>query len=57
MGNRHAGVVLSDGTAYTWGYILHGKLGHSKKLLNPDLDLRSYKARSSLETDIVKEPL
>ena len=56
MADQHAGVVLDDGSVYTWGYILHGKLGHSKKLLDPDLNLRSFQARSSLDTDIVKEP-
>lgn len=35
------GVVLSDGSMYTWGFYTYGKLGHSKNLLEEEIDLRS----------------
>ena len=39
IGNFHGGAVDGEGFAYTWGYLDHGKLGHSLEVLNPEMDL------------------
>lgn len=52
MGDHHMGVVTDKGEILTWGYYAYGKLGHSKELLEEEIDLRSYKARSTKDTMI-----
>lgn len=56
MGNHHMGAVTKNGEVYTWGHLSYGKLGHSLDILNPELDLRSSTARSSIENSIIKIP-
>jgi len=42
--DQHTGVVLENGSVYTFGNISEGKLGHSQELLNPKLDLRNFQS-------------
>ena len=52
IGNYHGGAVDKNGNAYSWGYIDHGKLGHSLDVLNPEMDLRSVQERSEIDNII-----
>lgn len=55
IGNFHGGAVDKEGNAFTWGYVDHGKLGHSLEILNPEMDLRSISLRSDMDS-IIKVP-
>ena len=52
IGNFHGGAVDWEGNAYTWGYVDHGKLGHSWDILNPEMDLRAISIRSDMDSII-----
>lgn len=41
---------------YTWGSIDYGKLGHSLKILEPEVELRSNSARSEINISQIRQP-